>query len=274
MRMNDHAPPHSPVEAMQIHIVAVAGTGMGALAGLLKELGHRVSGSDVAFDPPMGPALESWGVECRPGFDARNLEPAPDLTIIGNVCRRDNPEVLAVIERGLRYTHIAGALAEFVLSGCSPLVVAGTHGKTTTTAMAAHLLEACGFAPGFLIGGLPKNFPRSFRAPQASKPRNLLGDVPLRKVPFVIEGDEYDTAFFEKSAKFLHYRPEVAIVTSIEHDHVDVYPTLESYIEAFREVRRARARARFDRRQCGRRSRRARGRRARARRGRLVRAGR
>jgi UDP-N-acetylmuramate: L-alanyl-gamma-D-glutamyl-meso-diaminopimelate ligase len=207
---------------------------MGALAGLLKELGHRVSGSDVAFDPPMGPALESWGVHCKPGFDARNLEPAPDLTIIGNVCRKDNPEVVAEFERGLHYTHIAGALGEFVLGDCSPLVVAGTHGKTTTTAMAAHLLEACGFAPGFLIGGLPKNFPRSFRAPQPGKARLALGDRPLRKPPFVIEGDEYDTAFFEKTAKFLHYRPEIAILTSIEHDHVDVYPTLESYLEAFR----------------------------------------
>jgi UDP-N-acetylmuramate: L-alanyl-gamma-D-glutamyl-meso-diaminopimelate ligase len=220
---------------MHIHIIAVAGTGMGALAGLLTELGHQVSGSDVAFDPPMGPALESWGVRCVRGFDARNLEPAPDLTVIGNVCRRDNPEVVAAIERGLRYTHIAGALSEFVFEGCSPLVVAGTHGKTTTSAMAAHLLDACGFAPGFLIGGLPKNFPRSFRSRQSSKPRLALGDRPARKPPFVIEGDEYDTAFFEKTAKFLHYQPEVAIVTSIEHDHVDVYPDLNQYLEAFRK---------------------------------------
>jgi UDP-N-acetylmuramate: L-alanyl-gamma-D-glutamyl-meso-diaminopimelate ligase len=220
---------------MHIHIVAVAGTGMGALAGLLQELGHQVSGSDVAFDPPMGPALESWGVRCLRGFDPRHLEPAPDLTIIGNVCRKDNPEVLAVIERGLRYSHIAGALAEFALGGCSPLVVAGTHGKTTTSALAAHLLESSGFAPGFLIGGLPKNFARSFRAVKAGKPRLALGDRPPRKPPFVIEGDEYDTAFFEKSAKFLHYRPEVAIVTSIEHDHIDIYPSLESYLDAFRK---------------------------------------
>jgi UDP-N-acetylmuramate: L-alanyl-gamma-D-glutamyl-meso-diaminopimelate ligase len=220
---------------MHIHIVAVAGTGMGALAGLLTELGHQVSGSDVAFDPPMGPALESWGVRCLRGFDPRHLEPAPDLTIIGNVCRKDNPEVIALIERGLPYTHIAGALGDFVLGGSSPLVVAGTHGKTTTTAMAAHLLEACGFAPGFLIGGLPKNFPRSFRAALAGKPRLALGDRPRRLPPFVIEGDEYDTAFFEKSAKFLHYRPEVAILTSIEHDHVDIYPDLGSYLEAFQK---------------------------------------
>jgi len=220
---------------MHIHIVAVAGTGMGALAGLLAELGHQVSGSDVAFDPPMGPALESWGVRCLRGFEPRNLEPRPELTIIGNVCRKDNPEVVAVIERGLPYTHIAGALGDFVLGGCSPLVVAGTHGKTTTTALAAHLLEACGLAPGFLIGGLPKNFPRSFRAPQAGKSRLAMGDRPLRKPPFVIEGDEYDTAFFEKSAKFLHYRPEVAILTSIEHDHVDIYPSMASYLDAFQK---------------------------------------
>ena len=220
---------------MHIHIVAVAGTGMGALAGLLQELGHRVSGSDVAFDPPMGPALESWGVRCLKGFDPAHLEPAPDLVIIGNVCRKDNPEVVAAIERGLSYTHIAGALSDFVLDDCSPLVVAGTHGKTTTTAMAAHLLDTCGFAPGFLIGGLPKNFPRSFRAARAGKPRLAMGDRPTRKPPFVIEGDEYDTAFFEKSAKFLHYRPEVAILTSIEHDHVDIYPSHESYLDAFRK---------------------------------------
>jgi UDP-N-acetylmuramate: L-alanyl-gamma-D-glutamyl-meso-diaminopimelate ligase len=222
-------------ERMHIHIVAVAGTGMGALAGLLKELGHHVSGSDVAFDPPMGPALETWGVRCLRGFDPEHLEPAPELTIIGNVCRKDNPEVQAVIARGLRYTHIAGALAEFALDGCSPLVVAGTHGKTTTSAMAAHLLDACGFAPGFLIGGLPKNFEHSFRAPRAKRPSLMLGERPQRNPPFVIEGDEYDTAFFEKSAKFLHYRPEVAIVTSIEHDHVDIYPDLQSYLEAFRK---------------------------------------
>jgi len=220
---------------MHIHIVAVAGTGMGALAGLLVELGHQVSGSDIAFDPPMGPALESWGVRCLQGFDPKHLEPAPDLTIIGNVCRKDNPEVVAAIERGLRYTHIAGALAEFVLDSCAPLVVAGTHGKTTTSAMAAHLLDACGFAPGFLIGGLPKNFAHSFRAPRPEKAGLLLENRRLRKKAFVIEGDEYDTAFFEKTAKFLHYRPEVAILTSIEHDHVDIYPDFTSYLAAFRK---------------------------------------
>jgi len=217
---------------MRVHIVAVAGTAMGSLAGLLADLGHEVSGSDVAFDPPMGPALESWGVRCLQGFDPAHLEPRPDLVVIGNVCRKDNPEARAAIDGGLPYTHVAGALARFVLETCSPLVVAGTHGKTTTTAIAAWLLERSGFEPGFLIGGLPKNFPKSVRMPG---PRRLRAHGPERRTPFVIEGDEYDTAFFEKTAKFLHYRPEVAIVTSIEHDHVDIYPTLESYLDAFRK---------------------------------------
>jgi UDP-N-acetylmuramate: L-alanyl-gamma-D-glutamyl-meso-diaminopimelate ligase len=217
---------------MHIHVVAVAGTGMGALAGLLKELGHDVSGSDVAFDPPMGPALEAWGVRLMQGFSPGNLEPRPDLVVVGNVCRPDNPEARAAIDGGLPTTHIAGALERFALAQTAPLVVAGTHGKTTTTALAAWLLDRTGFEPGFLVGGLPKGFPRSFRAAKGT--RRLAGPGhPSRKPPFVIEGDEYDTAFFEKTAKFLHYAPEVAIITSIEHDHVDIYPTLESYLDAF-----------------------------------------
>ncbi|HEY6077953.1 MAG TPA: Mur ligase family protein [Polyangiaceae bacterium] len=223
----------------RIHVVAVAGTGMGALAGLLVELGHRVSGSDVAFDPPIGPALTEWGVETRVGFDAGNLEPSPDLVVIGNVCRPHNPEARAAIDGGLPYTHIAGALDRFVLAGTSPLVVAGTHGKTTTSALAAWLLESSGLSPGFLIGGLPKNFARSFRAPRREAERRLpSGDRPPRRVPFVIEGDEYDTAFFEKTAKFLHYRAEVVILTSIEHDHIDIYPSLDSYLAAFEQLLR------------------------------------
>jgi len=141
----------------------------------------------------------------------------------------------ALLERNIPYASGPEWLSRNVLQDRWVLAVAGTHGKTTTTAMAAHLLEACGFAPGFLIGGLPKNFPHSFRAARLGKPRISLGDRPLRKPAFVIEGDEYDTAFFEKTAKFLHYRPEVAILTSIEHDHVDIYPDLESYLEAFRK---------------------------------------
>jgi UDP-N-acetylmuramate: L-alanyl-gamma-D-glutamyl-meso-diaminopimelate ligase len=212
---------------------------MGALAGLLVELGHHVTGSDVAFDPPIGPALAEWGVQTLTGFDARHLSPTPDLVVIGNVCRPHNPEARAAIDGGLPYTHIAGALDRFVLEGTSPLVVAGTHGKTTTTSLAAWLLDATGYSPGFLVGGLPKNFPRGFRAPKRASERRLpTGDKPLRRPPFVLEGDEYDTAFFEKTAKFLHYRAEVVILTSIEHDHIDIYPTLEGYLAAFEQLLR------------------------------------
>jgi UDP-N-acetylmuramate: L-alanyl-gamma-D-glutamyl-meso-diaminopimelate ligase len=218
---------------MRIHVIAVAGTGMGALAGLLAELGHEVTGSDTAFEPPIGPELAAWGVRCLSGFDPAHLEPAPELVVVGNVCRPNNPEARAAIERGLEVTHIAGALGRFGLAGTSPLVVAGTHGKTTTTALAAWLLDRTGFAPGFLIGGLPKGFARGFRAAKAQR-RLGSAERPTRRTPFVVEGDEYDTAFFEKTAKFLHYAPEVAIITSIEHDHIDIYPTFESYLEAFR----------------------------------------
>jgi UDP-N-acetylmuramate: L-alanyl-gamma-D-glutamyl-meso-diaminopimelate ligase len=219
---------------VRIHVVAVAGTGMGSLAGLLAELGHDVTGSDTAFDPPIGPALEGWGVRCLKGFDPAHLRPAPDLVVIGNVCRKDNPEARAAIDGGLPYTHIAGALGELVLGGTRPLVVAGTHGKTTTTSLAAWLLDASGRSPGFLVGGIPANFQRSFRAPRRRLPV-AGGDNPgVDRPAFVIEGDEYDTAFFEKTAKFLHYRAEVAVVTSIEHDHIDIYPTEGSYKEAFR----------------------------------------
>jgi UDP-N-acetylmuramate: L-alanyl-gamma-D-glutamyl-meso-diaminopimelate ligase len=217
---------------MHIHLIAVAGTGMGALAGLLVELGHHVSGSDTAFDPPIGPELEAWGVRCLRGFDPAHLEPRPDLVVVGNVCRPDNPEARAAIERGLEVTHIAGALSRFALAGTSPLVVAGTHGKTTTTALAAWLLDQTGYGPGFLVGGLPKGFARGFRAAQA--PRRLAhAERPGRRAPFVVEGDEYDTAFFEKTPKFVHYAPEVAVLTSIEHDHVDIYPSFASYLAAF-----------------------------------------
>lgn len=205
---------------MHIHLVGVAGTGMGSLAGLLAELGHRVSGSDVAFHPPMGPALKEWGIECRQGFLPDHLEPAPDLVVIGNVCRPDNPEARAAIERNLDITHMAGALQRFALSRSIPLVVSGTHGKTTTSSLCAWLLHACGANPGFFIGGIPGNFGRGFRAPTVGS-------------PLVIEGDEYDTAYFEKTAKFLHYRAHHAVITAIEHDHIDIYPTAESYSAAF-----------------------------------------
>jgi UDP-N-acetylmuramate: L-alanyl-gamma-D-glutamyl-meso-diaminopimelate ligase len=221
---------------MHVHFVAVAGTGMGALAGLFKAMGHRVSGSDTAFYPPMGPALERWGIELMQGFDPKHLEPRPDLVVVGNVCRPHNVEARAAIDGGMPTTSMAHALRDHVLRGRSPLVVAGTHGKTTTSAMCAHLLARAELDPGFLIGGIPKNFGVSFRAPSAGTRSLPLADRGARKraVPFVVEGDEYDTAFFEKTPKFWHYRPEVAIVTSIEHDHIDIYPDEASYEAAFR----------------------------------------
>jgi UDP-N-acetylmuramate: L-alanyl-gamma-D-glutamyl-meso-diaminopimelate ligase len=224
---------------MHVHFVGVAGTGMGALAGLFKASGHDVSGSDVAFYPPMGPALERWGIRLLSGFDPKHLEPRPDLVVIGNVCRPSNPEARAAIDGGLPTKSMPHALAELLLAGRSPLVVGGTHGKTTTSALAAWLLHEAGRDPGFLIGGLPKNFDTSFRVPgDAARPKGLplvTGEgLARRRTPFVVEGDEYDTAFFEKTPKFWHYRPEVAIVTSIEHDHIDVYPDEASYIAAFR----------------------------------------
>jgi len=222
---------------MHVHFIAVAGTGMGALAGLFQAAGHEVSGSDVAFYPPMGPALKRWGVRLCEGFRADNLEPKPDLVVVGNVCRRDNPEARAAIDGGLSYTSMVGALADHILPGTSPLVVAGTHGKTTTSSICAWLLEQAGREPGFLIGGLPKNFDHSFQLPAGGK---LNARLPLanaassgRKTPFVIEGDEYDTAFFEKTPKFWHYQPQVGIVTSVEHDHIDIYPDEAAYHAAF-----------------------------------------
>ena len=207
---------------MHVHVIGVCGTGMGALAGLFRAAGHRVTGSDTAFHPPIGPALARWGVETRPGWDPANLEPAPDLVVIGNVCRKDNPEARAAIDRGLRYTSFPGAMEELFLADRKGFVVAGTHGKTTTTTLLAWLLHEGGKDPGLLVGGIPRNFDQSFR----------LG---AKGAPFAIEGDEYDSAFFEKTPKFWRYRPWGAILTSIEHDHIDIYPTEEAYVSAFVE---------------------------------------
>jgi UDP-N-acetylmuramate: L-alanyl-gamma-D-glutamyl-meso-diaminopimelate ligase len=199
---------------------------MGALAGLLRKAGHRVTGSDTAFYPPIGPALAEWGVETMEGFDAAHLAPRPDLVVVGNVCRRENVEARAAIDGGIPYTSMPGALETLFLAERPGFVVAGTHGKTTTTALLAYLLHAVGKDPGLLVGGIPKDFGESFRLGEPS-------------APFVIEGDEYDSAFFEKSPKFWRYKPHAAILTSIEHDHVDIYPTMESYRAAFIEfVRR------------------------------------
>jgi UDP-N-acetylmuramate: L-alanyl-gamma-D-glutamyl-meso-diaminopimelate ligase len=217
---------------MHVHMVGVAGTGMGALAGLLKAAGHRVSGSDTAFHPPMGEALVRWGIETKKGWDPANLAPRPDLVVVGNVCRKDNPEARAAIDGGIAYDSMPGAIEKLFLApsaehaGRPGWVVSGTHGKTTTTALLAFLAHRSGLEPGMLVGGIPKDFGESFRVGRPAT-RDIEG------APFVIEGDEYDSAFFEKSPKFFRYRPTAVILTSIEHDHVDIYPDEASYIAAF-----------------------------------------
>jgi UDP-N-acetylmuramate: L-alanyl-gamma-D-glutamyl-meso-diaminopimelate ligase len=205
---------------MHVHLIGVAGTGMGALAGLLKSAGHRVTGSDTAFYPPMGDALSRWGIEVYRGFDPAHLAVSPDLVIIGNVCRADNPEARAATSRGLRTTSMPGAIEELFLGARPGWVVTGTHGKTTTTSLLAYLLHGIGYDPGMLVGGIPKDFGESFRLGGGG-------------APFVIEGDEYDSAFFEKTPKMWRYKPHAAILTSIEHDHIDIYPDPASYRAAF-----------------------------------------
>lgn len=214
---------------------------MGSLAGLLRELGHDVAGSDVAFDPPMGPLLREWGVRLFEGFQAEHLTgeatfagQQPDISVIGNVCRANNVEAVAALELGIERLHIADALKRFALNGTSPLVVGGTHGKTTTSSLCAHLLRGAGLDPGFLIGGVPASLGKGFH-PAGKRQLTTGGRTSLRGTPFVLEGDEYDTAFWEKTAKFLHYQAEVAIITSIEHDHIDIYPREEDYVRAFSE---------------------------------------
>ncbi len=206
---------------MHIHLIGVAGTGMSALAGLLKEAGHRVTGSDVSFDPPIGPYLDELGIECQAGWSPDNLDEKPDLVVVGNVCRADNPEAVAATERALPVASMAATLQNQVLSTRKPFVVAGTHGKTTTSTLLAYLLRRTGIDAGFFVGGLPLDFTTSAR----------LG---AKGAPFVIEGDEYDSAFFEKIPKFWQYSPYAAVLTSIEYDHVDIYPDAETYVDAFR----------------------------------------
>jgi UDP-N-acetylmuramate: L-alanyl-gamma-D-glutamyl-meso-diaminopimelate ligase len=219
---------------VRVHLVGVSGTGMGALAALFVEAGHEVSGSDVAFDPPIGPALQTLNVRCVEGYDAAHLSPAPELVVIGNAIRRDNPEAVAAEQLALPRTSMSGALRDHFLARRRPLVVAGTHGKTTTSAMCAWLLSKAGFEPGWFIGGVPKGLGVG-AAIGSSRVRPDRG-----RAPFVVEGDEYDAVYWHKQPKFLDYvganPDDVVIVTSVEHDHIDIYPDVASYEAAFREL--------------------------------------
>ena len=204
---------------MKVHLVAICGTGMGALAGLLKEAGHEVKGSDRAFYPPMAERLQAWGIPTLQGFDPAHLDADTDLVIVGNVCRKDNPEAQAALERGLKVMSFPQALSEFFIAGKTAVVVAGTHGKTTTAALLSYVLVEAGLDPSFLVGGIPQNFGKSFHLGQ--------GGV------FVVEGDEYDAAFFDKRPKFVHYRPKIVVLTAVEFDHADIYPNMDAYRAAF-----------------------------------------
>lgn len=201
-------------------MIGISGTGMGALAGLLLDSGHEVSGSDVRFDPPIGELLRTSGARLLEGFDATHVAAGIDLVVVGNVCRATNVEAVRAAELGLRRASMPATLEELFLRDRRCFVIAGTHGKTTTTSLVAHLLHALGRDPSFLVGGVPANFGAGHR----------LG----RGREFVIEGDEYDSAFFEKVPKMWRYRPWAAVVTSMEHDHVDIYPTADLYAAAFR----------------------------------------
>ncbi|MBZ0110987.1 MAG: UDP-N-acetylmuramate:L-alanyl-gamma-D-glutamyl-meso-diaminopimelate ligase [Thermoanaerobaculia bacterium] len=212
----------STSQALDIYCIALGGTGMAPLACLLKEMGHRVRGSDNPLYPPMSTLLADAGITPEVGFDVAHLEVEPDLVIVGNAVPRSNPEAVAVEERGWPRISMPQALARFILAGRRPLVVSGTHGKTTTTSMAAWTLEQLGADPGYLIGGVPLDVGRSFHLGTGSR--------------FVIEGDEYNAAYFDRGPKFLHYLAETLIVTSVEHDHVDLYPTPASLRAAFAEL--------------------------------------
>jgi len=203
-------------------LIGICGTGMGSFAGLLKEAGHEVRGSDQATYPPMSDKLRDWGIEVRTPYAASNLQPAPELVIVGNAIRRENPEAQAAREAELAQASFPEALARFFLRNRTSIVVAGTHGKTTTTSMIAQLLHATGRDPSFLVGGVPENFGVGFRHGQGPH--------------FVIEGDEYDTAYFDKRPKFLHYQPKVLVLTSLEFDHADIYPDLAAIEARFAEL--------------------------------------
>ena len=207
---------------MHIHILGICGTFMGGLAALAREAGHRVTGCDANVYPPMSEQLQSLGIELVEGFAAEQTAFAPDMYVVGNVVTRGNALMEAILDAGTRYTSGPQWLAEHVLPGRHVLAVAGTHGKTTTTSMLAWMLQSAGQEPGFLVGGVPLNFGVSARLGQGKS--------------FVIEADEYDTAFFDKRSKFVHYRPRTAILNNLELDHADIFPDLAAIETQFHHL--------------------------------------
>jgi len=207
---------------MHIHILGICGTFMGGVALIARELGHEVSGSDANVYPPMSTQLQEVGITLMQGYQAEHLQPAPDVVVVGNAMSRGNPAVEYMLDAGLAYTSGPQWLAEQVLADRWVLAVAGTHGKTTTSAMLAWILEDAGLNPGFLIGGVPQNFGVSARA----------GGSPF----FVVEADEYDTAFFDKRSKFVHYHPRTLAMNNLEFDHADIFDDLEAIQRQFHHL--------------------------------------
>lgn len=207
---------------MHVHILGICGTFMGGIAAIARAAGHRVTGSDRNVYPPMSTQLEALGINVIQGFEAAQLDPAPDVVVVGNVMTRGQPVIEALLEQGIPYASGPEWLSREVLKDRWVLAVAGTHGKTTTSSLLTWILEHAGLAPGFLIGGVPANFDTSAR----------LGNEPF----FVIEADEYDTAFFDKRAKFVHYRPRTVILNNLEYDHADIYPDVESIQRQFHHL--------------------------------------
>ncbi len=206
---------------MHIHILGICGTFMGGLAALAREAGHRVTGCDANVYPPMSDQLRALGIELIEGFAPDQMALRPDMYVVGNVVTRGNALMEAMLDAGVRYTSGPQWLADHVLPGRHVLAVAGTHGKTSTTSMLAWMLECAGLQPGFLVGGVPLNFGMSARLGRTDGPRPGAAGH-----PFVIEADEYDTAFFDKRSKFVHYRPRTAILNNLELDHADIFPDL------------------------------------------------
>jgi len=205
-----------------VHVIGIGGSAMAPLAGMLREGGYRVTGSDTGVYPPASTLLESLGISFFNTFDASHMQPAPDLAVIGNIIARGNPELEEVLDRKIPYRSLPEILEEIFLPGRHSIVVSGTHGKTTTTAMLAWIFETAGRRPNFLVGGVAENFGKSYG----------LGGGP----EFILEGDEYETAFWDRGPKFFHYHPDDLIVTSLEYDHADIYPDFATYELAFRRL--------------------------------------
>jgi UDP-N-acetylmuramate: L-alanyl-gamma-D-glutamyl-meso-diaminopimelate ligase len=211
-----------PPRVHRIHLMGICGTAMASLAGILKQEGYIVTGSDQNIYPPMSLFLDQLSIPVLKGYRPENLQPPPDLVVVGNVITKLNPEAIELARLAIPYLSLPQALRSFAMKGKESIVIAGTHGKTTTSSLASWVLEKGGLDPSFMIGGIPMNFQSNFK----------LGSGPY----FVIEGDEYDTAFFDKGPKFLHYSPTIAILTSIEFDHADIYRDLAHVRESFRKL--------------------------------------